>query len=225
MSIFAVEKVRFIANYSYHIMKYMTIVNTIKNKIARSPKDTIFFIGSFPQFDEEYVRQVYVELLASGQLMRIGKGIYCVPQITRFGSILPSTDAVAKAIAKRDRATILPTGATAQNMLGMSMQVPMNAVYLTTGSSRNINLENGRTIRFVHAAPRHFAYKGEVMPIIVQALRAYGDSLDNLTEEELGALYQVLRQYPEEASINHDLQLAPLKIRKMLRKIINNIKN
>lgn len=202
----------------------MSIADTIRNKIIRSPKDTIFFIGSFPQFDEEYVRQVYVEMLASGRLKRIGKGIYYVPQITRFGSIPPTADNVAKAIAKRDRAKIMPTGATAQNMLGMSTQLPMNVVYLTTGSSRNIKLENGQTIRFIHAAPRNFAYKGEVMPILVQALKEYGSALDNLTEEELGVLYRVLRQHPEESTIEHDLQLAPIKIRKMLRQIINNIK-
>jgi len=165
-----------------------------------------------------------VELMASGRLMRIGKGIYYVPQVTRFGPILPTADNVAKAIAKRDRATIMPTGATAQNMLGLSTQLPMNVVYLTTGSSRTIKLENGQTIRFVHAAPRNFAYKGEVMPIIVQALKEYGPALENLTDEELGALYTVLRQHPEESTIEHDLQLAPIKIRKMLREIINNIK-
>lgn len=203
----------------------MSIADTIRNKIARSPKNTIFFIGSFPQFDEEYVRQVYVELIASGQLMRIGKGIYYVPQISRFGPIQPTTDIVAKAIAKRDRAKIMPTGATAQNLLGMSTQLPMNVVYLTTGSSRSIKLENGQTIRFVHAAPRNFAYKGEVMPIIVQALKEYGSALDNLTDEERTALYNVLRMHPEENTIDHDLQLAPIKIRKVLREIINNIKN
>lgn len=204
--------------------KRMSIADTIRNKILRSPKDTIFFIGSFPQFDEEYVRQVYVEMLSSGRLKRIGKGIYYVPQITRFGPVLPTVNNVAKAIAKRDRAKIMPTGAAAQNMLGMSTQLPMNVVYLTTGSSRNIKLENGQSIRFVHAAPRNFAYKGEVMPIIVQALKEYGSALDSLTEEELGALYNVLRQHPEESTIEHDLQLAPIKIRKMLRTIINNIK-
>ena len=50
-------------------------------------------------------------------------GIYLYPKTNRFGIECPSINELAKAIAKRDSARIIPSGMTEANMLGLSEQV------------------------------------------------------------------------------------------------------
>ena len=52
----------------------------------------------------------------------------------------------------------------------------MNAVFLTTGSTRTIKIGN-RKVLFKHSAPRNFVYKGTLMPLIVEPF------LTNVSEE------------------------------------------
>ena len=104
---------------------------------------------------------------------------------SKFGIVYPPVGEIVKAIAKRDRAKILPTGNTAMNQLGLSTQVPMNSEYITSGSAREIKLGN-RSIRLKRSVPKNFEYKGELMPILVQAMKAIGK--DNLTDEHVGVI-------------------------------------
>src|SRR6056297_835188 len=68
---------------------------------------------------------------------------------------------VAKAIAKRDKARIIPTGAMALNALGLSTQVPMNVVYLTDGAARRINIGK-RKIIFKKTSPKNLSAIGKI---------------------------------------------------------------
>jgi len=79
----------------------------------------------------------------------------------------------------------------ADNKIGFSTQVPMNAVFLTTGAPRRINIGVGRGILFKHSsAGNNFAYRSELMMLIVTAMRAIGEG--NLSEEEKGKLKGML---------------------------------
>jgi len=59
-----------------------------------------------------------------------------------LGILYPPIDEIAKAIAKRDKARIIPTGIQALNLRGLSTQVPMEVIYLTDGAQRNITIGN-----------------------------------------------------------------------------------
>ena len=75
-----------------------------------------------------------------------------------------SIEDIAQAIAKRDKANIVPMGAYALNRLGLSRQMPMNVVFLTNGAPRRIKIGNGRGILFKHSSSgKNFAYKSELM--------------------------------------------------------------
>ena len=66
--------------------------------------------------------------------------------------------------------------------LGFSTQVPMNACFLTSGSSRKLTLGK-RTITLRHGSPKNFAYKGKLMPELVQArFQRFTSSLHQKTE-------------------------------------------
>jgi len=54
------------------------------------------------------------------------------------GFVYPGANDIAKAIARKDRAKIIPTGSMAMHLLGLSTQVPLKVVYFTDGSPRKI---------------------------------------------------------------------------------------
>jgi hypothetical protein len=85
-------------------------------------------------------------------------------------------ETVAKEIAKRKNMRLAKTTPYAQNKLGLSIQVPCNVVYLTDGKSRTIyNLKGRRVTRFIHTAPKNFAYKSELVQLIVFVFDDFGE--------------------------------------------------
>jgi hypothetical protein len=117
---------------------------------------------------------------------------------------------------------ILPVGETAENMFGLSEQVPMKAVFLTSGSGRPVNI-GGRTIQFKRGVPRHFAYKDKNLAAFCQALRSVG--VGNLTDEQMSVVYDVMRHYQGNADAKEDIMRMPQGIKKLLLQVQNNIEH
>ena len=134
-----------------------TVVQQIRKRITRSKFGEIFFVSSFSQYDVEYVTKLLAQFEKEGLITRIAKGVYVKARKTRFGTLYPSAYELVTEIAKRDKAKVIPTGATAANRLGFSTQVPMNTIFLTTGSGRKLKLGN-RTVTLKHGAPKNFAF-------------------------------------------------------------------
>jgi hypothetical protein len=84
-----------------------------------------------------------------GMLMRVGRGAFAAAVISRFGARPPSTEAVVKAIESASGEVIVANGATEANALGLTTQVPTREVFLTSGSSRKLQLGN-RTVELKH---------------------------------------------------------------------------
>jgi predicted nucleotidyltransferase component of viral defense system len=114
--------------------------------------------------------------VSSGLLVRLANSIYLYPKKEKelYGvkiSGKPTLDEIARAIAKRDKARIVPTGVHALNLLNLSTQVPANVVYLTDGAARRVNIGNGKGILFKHTYQKRFADNGCVTRLIFTALR------------------------------------------------------
>ena len=198
------------------------VVQQIRKRITRSKFGEIFFVSSFPQYDVEYVTKLLAIFEKEGLITRIAKGVYVKARKTRFGILYPSAYELVKEIAKRDKAKVIPTGATAANRLGFSTQVPMNTIFLTTGSGRKLKLGN-RTVTLKHGAPRNFAFRGKLMQELVQALRSKGEN--NITKEDEGQIAKLLAETPEKDTIGHDLLLAPVWMRQIIKRNIKGQDN
>lgn len=75
----------------------------------------------------EAVRKSLERLVKSGELQRMVTGIYVRPEEDPvLGFVSPSIETIIRAIAKQDKARIIPTGIYALNRLGLTSQVPMN---------------------------------------------------------------------------------------------------
>ena len=199
-----------------------TVEYKVRRTLTRVRYGTVLFTSSFPQFDLEYVTKLLAQFEKEGLITRIAKGIYVKAKKTRFGVVYPSAFELVTEIAKRDKAKIIPTGETAANRLGFSTQIPMNTSFLTSGSSRTLSLGN-RTVTLTHGAPKNFAYKGKLMPELVQALRSIGKN--NITETVEKRVAQLLNETPETTTIEHDLLLTPVWIRQIIKRNIKKNDN
>lgn len=187
------------------------VVNDIRERVSSAKNGTLFFNNSFPEYDDEYVGKILSDLVKSGDLHHLSRGVYLKTDQTRFGLVYPPVSEIASAIAERDKAQILPTGATALNLLGLSTQMPMNPVFLTSGSARTITVD-GRMITFKRAVPKNFAIKGKIRSLIVQALKYIGEN--NITEEDRLAIGDLIRRDTDIVNLSEDLQMMPSWIRK-----------
>ena len=197
------------------------VIKDIRAKIARSKYGEVCFVSSFPKNNIEYVTKLLAMFEKEGLITRISKGVYVKVRKTRFGILYPSAYEIVTKIAKRDKAIIIPTGATAANRLGLSTQVPMNSVFLTTGSSRKLSLGN-RTVTLKHGAPKNFVFKDPLIQELVQALRNIGEK--NITAEHKKLISALLNRSFEKPVIEHDLLLTPIWMRDIIQPNIQKTK-
>ncbi len=114
-------------------------------------------------------------LTLSGKIRRIRRGLYDMPKVNPAlgGKLSPDIDEAARAIARRQRWKIVPEGAWAANLLGLSTQVPSKIIYLTDGPNNEVPIGR-RTIQFKHARPKALAGLEGKFALVVQALRHLG---------------------------------------------------
>jgi hypothetical protein len=163
------------------------------------------------------VKKALLRLKEKEILVRLAHGIYLSPKIDKeFGTLFPSTEEIAKAIARRDKARIVPTGVQALNKLGLSTQVPMKVAYLTDGAARTVKVGK-RTITFKRTSPKSLLVKGEISSLAIQSLKTIGQNkVDENTIEKIQA---ILKKEKKENIIN-DAKLCPSWINKILLQAI-----
>jgi len=192
------------------------IEKTIKSK----PKGSLLLPEDFcEKGSAESVRKALQNLKERGLIKSVAHGIYVRPVIDDYiGEVLPTAEEVAKAIEKRDKIKLVPTGAYALHALGLSTQIPLKLVFLTDGAPRTIVVGN-RTIKLKKTTPRNLKARGKISSLVIQALREIGK--DNATKEELGRIIELL-QHEDQSNLKFDISLAPEWIRKIMRQAVND---
>jgi len=109
--------------------------------------DILFSLGTRNAVDQALSR-----LAKSGALMRVGRGLYVRPIQTRFGERAPDAHKVVTSLASQAGETMVVGEAAAANTLGLTTQVPVRPVYLSSGVSRRLQL--GNQIVEIRHAPR-----------------------------------------------------------------------
>jgi MFS superfamily sulfate permease-like transporter len=195
-----------------------SIDDKILIKIKKAKKGTLYFAEDFLSYGTAKAVSKALERLEQKDVIeRISRGIYSRTEVDPIiGSLKPSTEAIAEAIRKRDKARIMLTGAAALNALGLSTQVPMNVVYLTDGAARKIDLGK-RKILFKKTSPKNLSAIGKISGLVIQALKEIGKG--KITEQET----QIILKHLEAENpyrLEHDIRLAPEWIRIIMRKAL-----
>jgi len=201
------------------VMERPIVEKKISTILKKYPKSSVLFVDDFLDYgNSESVKKALLRLKEKEILVRLAHGIYLYPKVDKeLGVLFPSTEDIARAIARRDKARIVLTGVQALNKLGLSTQVPMKVVYLTDGAARSIKVGK-RTITFKKTSPKNLLAKGEISSLVIQALKTIGQSkVDNVI---LLKIHKLLKKEKSE-NILSDAKLAPAWIKKILmQKII-----
>jgi hypothetical protein len=156
-----------------------------------------------------------------GIIRRLSRGLYDLPKKHPvMGKLYPSPEAVAKAISDRDSTKILPSGAYATNLLGLSTQVPAQIIFLTDGASRSVKV-GGHTITLRRTTPKNMATAGRISGLVIQALKYIGK--DHVDPSIIQMLTETLNETDKEQLLK-DLVFAPSWIGEIIRKIAEEVK-
>ena len=119
------------------------------------------------------VDQALSRLARLGSLMRAGRGLYIRPIESRFGTRAPVASKVVEAIAAQRGESVAPHGAAAANELGLTTQVPVREVYLTSGRSRRLQL-GAQVIELRHVPAWQLVLLGRPAGAAIRALAWLG---------------------------------------------------
>lgn len=136
------------------------------------------------------VDQALARLAREGKLLRVGRGAYALPVSSRFGTRPPSTESIVTAIESTGGETIVASGATEANALGLTTQVPTREVLLTSGPTRKLRLGN-RTVELKHGRRWQLALGKRPAGKAIRALSWLGQ------ERALAALEILSARLPE----------------------------
>ena len=133
------------------------------------------------------VDQAFSRLAKAGLLMRAARGLYVAPVATKFGMRAPAVEKTVSSLAQKTQEAITGSGARAANTLGLTTQVPIREVFLTSGRGRTLKL-NGAEVEIRHA-PKWMLLLGTTLPgAVIRALAWLGEANVSGATEKLREL-------------------------------------
>ena len=118
-----------------------SLPSQIMSHAVESPEGTLLCPSALLHLgSRSAVDQALSRLARKGDLMRVCQGVYVRPIQTRFGPSPPPVERVLTSLSALWSETIVPCGGMAANDLGLTTQVPIRPVYLTSGPNRQLKL-------------------------------------------------------------------------------------
>jgi hypothetical protein len=168
------------------------------------------------------IRQILLRLEKVGFIRRVSWGLYEYPRKhQKLGLLPPDIQQVVKAITRKDNINVLPSGAMAANLLGISNQVPAKIIYLTEGVSKRIQIGKQEII-FKKTTPKNMATANTFAGIAIQGLKYLG--IKNVDSSVLTKLRNRLSK-DEIYSLKKYGRYAPVWIQKIFQLLIEGTRN
>lgn len=144
------------------------------------------------KFSRQEIDNTLSDLVASGKIRRVSRGIYDFPKYSELlkQNLSPDIEQVAYAYARKFNWKIEVSGDTALNILGLSTQVVGNYIYLSSGPSKKYKILDNITIEFKKSALKNIGFKYKESSLIVQALKSLGK--ENISDEVVLKMHEQL---------------------------------
>jgi len=154
-----------------------SVEDSIKKRVQRRGRGAVVTPFDFLNLgSRDAVDQGLSRLARKQVLKRVDRGIYSYPKTSAWiGKLSADPKEVAEALARRDAATLLPSGAMAANLLGLSDQVPSQVVYLTSGPKREARIKK-LTVTLKPTVAKNMETAKRATGVVIQALRYLGKS-------------------------------------------------
>lgn len=197
-----------------------SIESQILTAIKRRGRGSVFVPTDFLELgSREAIDIVMHRLTKKGTIRRLTRGIYDFPKIhPKLGELSPSAEAVALAMASRDRIRIQPAGAYASNLLGLSEQVPAKIVFLTDGPSRTVKI-GSMTIQLRQTTLKNMETAGRLSGLLIQAFKELGK--ENITASRCAYLKRTLPA-KKRREVLKDIRFAPEWMRSIFQKLADD---
>lgn len=157
-------------------------IKTIEERITASAPGTVFITSDFIDVaSSDTANRTLQRLGKAGFIRRVMRGIYEFPEYSDFLKeyVAPSPDKVAHALARNFGWTIVPSGDTALNRMGLSTQVPATWLYVSDGPYKEYSY-GAVTLNFKHTSNKELARISYKTALTIQALKAFGQ--DRITD-------------------------------------------
>lgn len=193
----------------------------IRDRIEKAEPNTIFITSDFMDLASTYAANGALrKLVRDGTIDQIMRGVYSKPKYNERlkRKIPPSPDDIAKAIARNYGWTIIPSGNTALNMLGLSTQVPAKWEYVSDGPYKEYDIDDKISVHFRHTANKEITKISYDSALLIQALKAIGKG--SISKKDIERLSL---EIPEEkrAQILKETQYTTSWIYEVIRGICN----
>ena len=163
-------------------------------------------------------------LVLASDIRRIDRGLYDLPRINQLTGKPTSPDyaAVIDAVARREKARLLPDGITAANQLGLTNAVPAKITVHTDARLRPIQLER-MTIEFKLTAPSRLYWAGRPAMQIVQSLHWLHDILTVDSDAIFSRIKRLLDDPKHGKTLRSDLQNGLDALPGWMRELVTNL--
>jgi hypothetical protein len=191
----------------------------IQNRITDRGAGWIFSAADFVDItDRNSVDQALFRLSKRGMIRKLATGLYDTPVVSsRFGAIPPDPDKVAQVLAQKFGYHLQVNPAQAANTLGLSQQVPTQAVFLTDGLSKVVQIGN-QTLQFIHVSSKKMLGAGTKAGLVIQALYYFGK--DNLDENFLIPRIRSVLNHEDRNSLSTLMPKTPLWMQPTIKRIL-----
>lgn len=165
------------------------------------------------------VRQALSRLARQGVIRRVRRGLYELPRMGKLLNepVVQSPDELVRAWARKNGLRVVPSGAQAANLLGLSTQVPAKITYYTNGRTRTLNL-GPYTVKLLNRGPKTMGVRGRTAPLVFQALRYLGR--EGVTPEVIERLRSTLSER-DKAELKRNLHHATAWVKDVVQQIVN----
>jgi len=164
------------------------------------------------------VAQALSRLVRQEKIRRVGRGLYELPRVGKLLNkpVVQSPDELVRAWARKNGLRVVPSGAYAANLLGLTTQVPAKITYYTNGRTRSLTL-GPYSVKLLNRGPKTMDVKGRLAPLIFQALRHLGQK--GVTPKVIRHLRSKLSK-KEKAELQRNLRYAAAWMKPIIKQIV-----
>ncbi len=156
-----------------------SLAEAIMKWAASRPEGTVIRAKSLLRLGSRAgIDQALSRLTREKKLMRASRGAYLLPVKGKFGERPPEPARVVEALIAAEGEMIARSGAAAANALGLTTQVPIRAVYVTSGRSRRMKL-GAQVLEIQHVPKWQVAMSGRPAGEAIRALAWLGPKRAN----------------------------------------------